>query len=659
MATSVVFNNKLIEETGVYARIQAGVNTPTQDLSFGNILIIDKGKGSDFGGLSGVNGEQFQGKDSAYFFNNPADFRTFVKGGIYWHLAEYLFRPSGGLPGISGLTYIRAASTTPSLITMPLTNGSLEFKTKDEGINSIGVQGDETRASATLTISVLGVATDTIDIVVNDGVSNVTLASYTLDGTETLTSLAATLTELINSSQTSLGYSATSDQATISIKVPFNLGSSANTYTLTSNTTGSLVVTNDPTFSGGVDGTKLTRGYSAVLSAGTIDSSKYKISFYRGNFKGLAPDGISWDELEEKDTNPELVAESEEVDTIEELVEWANSDFDFNSLFSLSNSSVTGLGSFDPNDLINITGNVLASGGTETYSSSDFDTVLDSINDLDFTFILAEDNEDNSQSVDNIKIQSWLLTESRFDRYMFVGAQSNRINFNNGSLSSISTAQFYNDQRVIPIHGGIKRNSTLTGTGFREFTSLHAAAVVLGRMCGLEPQTPANLKSLGVSGVLHDLNDDERRLAIRNGVGFIKFDTDLNFYVLGEQINSLQFPKNKALVNSDGTSHIISIERIKAQLNKEILINAKVQLLAKEDGPNFNTLSPEDVKQWLEGYLKSKTATETDDNLILSSQNITVQQEQDVYKVNYEFVPNYPVRILLFTGFALDANLTA
>jgi len=73
----------------------------------------------------------------------------------------------------------------------------------------------------------------------------------------------------------------------------------------------------------------------------------------------------------------------------------------------------------------------------------------------------------------------------------------------------------------------------------------------------------------------------------------------------------------------------------------------------------LNTLAPIDVKQWLDGYLTTKTATDNDDNLIISFENITVVQQQDAYKITYGFTPNGPVNKLLFTGFILDSNLSA
>jgi hypothetical protein len=139
MATIVNFNGRRIVEPGFYSVIKGGNNSPIQDLSSGNVLIIDSGSGATWGGGSGISGEQAQGLSSVYSFDNLEDFRGFVKGGIWWDLADYLFNPLLGANGVTRLMIVRAATTTSATIAYTLTNGTLTFKTKHEGVFANGV----------------------------------------------------------------------------------------------------------------------------------------------------------------------------------------------------------------------------------------------------------------------------------------------------------------------------------------------------------------------------------------------------------------------------------------------------------------------------------------------------------------------------------------
>jgi len=92
MATSVYFNGKLRTLPGVYSTITSGESSASRNLDYGTVLLIDTGVyGAGFGGGSGVNGTDKQGKDAVYEFETLSDFRDFVKGGMFWKCAEALF----------------------------------------------------------------------------------------------------------------------------------------------------------------------------------------------------------------------------------------------------------------------------------------------------------------------------------------------------------------------------------------------------------------------------------------------------------------------------------------------------------------------------------------------------------------------------------------
>ena len=106
-------------------------------------MVIDSGVyGANWGGGSGIDGENFQGLDSVYTFDTLAEFRSFVKGGMFWKIAEGLFTPDYTNPastGISQLLYVRAAKTTSANITFATTaGGTFEVKTLDEGLGANG-----------------------------------------------------------------------------------------------------------------------------------------------------------------------------------------------------------------------------------------------------------------------------------------------------------------------------------------------------------------------------------------------------------------------------------------------------------------------------------------------------------------------------------------
>jgi hypothetical protein len=76
-------------------------------------------------------------------------------------------------------------------------------------------------------------------------------------------------------------------------------------------------------------------------------------------------------------------------------------------------------------------------------------------------------------------------------------------------------------------------------------------------------------------------------------------------------------------------------------------------------GNNIGTITPADVKSFVESYLISRTATDSTDNLIINFKNVTVRLIQDYYDVKYGYVPNGPINKIFVTGFMLDANLSA
>jgi hypothetical protein len=174
----------------------------------------------------------------------------------------------------------------------------------------------------------------------------------------------------------------------------------------------------------------------------------------------------------------------------------------------------------------------------------------------------------------------------------------------------------------------------------------------MGRLCGLPPQVPLTNKSIGVDGLIHNLTQLQKEQALDAGIMTTYFDTDFNDFVCLKGVNSLQ--NNANLINPDGTSFSVQVERIVGQINHDLIVNAKLQLLGQPAGVNRNTLSANYVKNWTEAFLETKVASASQDNLILSFRDVTVTQRQDTYWVSYAIVINNEIDKLFFTGFLVE-----
>jgi hypothetical protein len=153
MATQQNFDGKIIVLPGVYSSIKSGVKNPPAALSYGNCLVIDTGSGAGAGGGAGVNGTNTNGADAEYEFDNPSDFKNFTERGIWYLLADPLFTPltenNINAPGVSKITYIKAAATTPAAMSFAVGGdasdsagmiGHINIQIRSEGIVGNGVK---------------------------------------------------------------------------------------------------------------------------------------------------------------------------------------------------------------------------------------------------------------------------------------------------------------------------------------------------------------------------------------------------------------------------------------------------------------------------------------------------------------------------------------
>lgn len=550
MSTKQSFDGQIITIPGVYSNIKSGFKNPPSPLAFGNLLIIDTGSGAGAGGGAGVNGTITNGSDAIYEFDNIEDFQSFVEKGTWWFLATPLFKPltENGVntQGVSKISYIKAATTTPALLQVIFGNDAsdsagnaadIRIKVRSEGLVGNGVLG---------------------------GLSN-----------------------------------------------------------------------------------DLSKGYAFKLTAGVMDTSKVIMNFYRGTFKGLDQNNVPFDGIAQNESKAELLCQSPEFSLVSDLIDWMNTNTDFNEFFKYDPSqSTVGHGHVDSTDVTQYTSYTLAYGGTESFSASDLTTALTVAKSLNIDFVFADKFGSDSQHANNVAIFQWAVNTSKFKPQVYIASGSVV-----GDLAtSLADSLYYNSQQVTIVHGGSK--IAATNAGFKDYDSYYKAAILLGREAGLAPQTPLTFKNISIDGERHVLNDVEKSKALNGGL-LVSYPDNGVFEIL-KGVNSLQ--KNTYLLNDDGTTHSKQLYRIAHQINKEIIITAKAELLKSPNGTNRNTLSELDVQQWVKRFLASKVAQPTSDNLILSFQDIAVTRTSDAYRVTYTFTPNTEISFLFFTGLMIDIN---
>lgn len=401
---------------------------------------------------------------------------------------------------------------------------------------------------------------------------------------------------------------------------------------------------------GVLSSTKLTRGYSVRLEAGVNDAAKFIFKMYRGSFTGLDSSNQAYNGISEVDSNPLLIAQSTEVATLEELVEWMQNDSLFVGNFNIT-AGATVTGAIVTADVTAFTAHQLFAGGTSVYDTARISDILTAIADVDVNFILTADQGANATSVDNNKILTAIEDTMKDPALLFVGGGSTSGTF---TSQSVAAANALNSQYAHVVHGGcfVSNPGDLVNP-LKEKDALYKAALVVGRLAGLDPQTPGTFKGVNIAGESHSLTDEEVSIGLREGVLMTRFVPELQFNAIVQAINTLQL--NTFVVNSDGTSHQISLVRIVRQLLRGMKVQAVLDLLGDQvNGPNRNTLDRETVRVWVKNYLKGIEATNTVDNLIISSRDVTVEIVQDAYSVTFGIEPNYEVNKIFITARILD-----
>lgn len=396
------------------------------------------------------------------------------------------------------------------------------------------------------------------------------------------------------------------------------------------------------------DGT-LKLGYAAKIVAGVDDTSKFKLQVYQGSFMGTDPAGEPYGAKSYENAPQYLIVESDEFTTIPELVNWCKSN-----KIILANFQVSTEGLMDGN-LVAVS-QVNSEGGTTEYSDSDYAAVLEAITELDITFFLCTntDVEDGTDVATNGKLFTFLKNEAKYTEFMVVPGGSGDDDLLNTPIKSTGTSQaiakYFDSEQVVVVHGApvVTRKD---GNGTKTLSPIYLAATIIGMAAGGAPQTPLTFKRTGYDNFKYSLKKKEREKALQAGIMHTR---NVNgYWVVNQGITTLQ--DNKTTYAGDGQSLELSIALIKAQLNKELIIDAADRFTGK----NVGTVSPETVKNFVETKLQSLTVSGNEDNLIIDWKNVKVVAKNTDFFCTYDFVPNVPLNKVFFTGNVLDFSATA
>lgn len=400
---------------------------------------------------------------------------------------------------------------------------------------------------------------------------------------------------------------------------------------------------------GTLNGSDLESGYAWTLEAGVINPAKFIFKFWRGTYRGADGNGFLYDGLSaaEAAENPVLVAQSAEVANVAELIAWANGSSNFQSWFEFDATSATA-GTFAAADLTTFAAYQLFAGGTETYNATAIDNVLDEIAELDNTFFFATESGASAAGTNNVKILSHIINEAEFKKFIVIGGGDDAATVD---TQSVAAAEALNSRYAIVVHGGIEEQYVLNPTIAVPKGSIYKAAMVVGRLAGLEPQTPLTYKDLRIRSEQHVLTKAKRESLINSGVLHTRSVPQLGI-VVNQSINTLQL--NDFLINPDGSSPEISVERIEAQLNREIAENARVLFI----GRNRGSVTAGVLEAFATRYLKSKQVVQgVTDGLIITFDNVKAERQGTVWYITYDFEANTPINKIFTTGTIVDPSI--
>lgn len=388
---------------------------------------------------------------------------------------------------------------------------------------------------------------------------------------------------------------------------------------------------------------KLQVGYSAKIVAGDIDSNKFKLIIYKGTYAGTDKDGETFSGNAWGECEPIIIYESSEFLTTDEL---------YNEMIYNVNVKAEFEVTFVNSGNLALQSETLSAGGVTTFDTDYYSEVLEAIEELDVTFFLTT-NLDLSKATDsdsNGKLFTFLKTKAKYTEFMAVGCGGSKSELFTASPSSKDVAMYYGDRQVVAVHGKpvVPRKDC---NGVKTLYSIYLAADVIGLNAGAAPQTPLTFKRLGFAAFEYDLTKSEREEALKYG---IMHPRNVNgYWCVNQGVNTIQWPNNLQTLDPNGNSFELSVELIKAQMNKELTIDAQNRFT----GLTAAQASPAAVKAFTESKLSGFVAEQGADNLIIRWRNVVVTANNGDYTIYYDFVPNVPVNKTFFVGNILDFTL--
>lgn len=398
---------------------------------------------------------------------------------------------------------------------------------------------------------------------------------------------------------------------------------------------------------GVIDGGVLKVGYAARVITGSDDPSKFKCQVYRGSFMGVDKDGEPYGSASLSRATGNLLTESEEFETLEELYNWARSDKYILANFVVSMTGVK------TSNISAVTLTAATGGKTEWLKDSEYADVLEAISELDVTFFLATNTSvgDGISSATTGRLFTFLKNDAKFTEFLVIPGGSSDSDLFGDSDSSQAIAKYYDSEQVVVVHGAPIVNRK-DGNGTKELPSIYLAAAIIGLAAGQAPQQPLTFKRVGYQSFAYDLKKKEREKALQAGIMHVRNLS--GYWCVNQGITTLQ--DNKKSIASDGQTMELSIALIKAQLNKELIVDSANRFIGNTSAINA---SPQTIKNFTETKLSSLTAKTGEDNLLKSWKNVKVVQKNSDFQITYDFAPNLPVNKLFFTGNILDLEVNS
>ena len=246
---------------------------------------------------------------------------------------------------------------------------------------------------------------------------------------------------------------------------------------------------------------------------------------------------------------------------------------------------------------------------------------------------------------------TFLKNDAKFTEFLVIPGGSSDSDLFGESGSSQAIAKYYDSEQVVVVHGAPIVNRK-DGNGTKELPSIYLAAAIIGLAAGQAPQQPLTFKRVGYQSFTYDLKKKEREKALQAGIMHVRNLS--GYWCVNQGITTIQ--DNKKSIASDGQTMELSIALIKAQLNKELIVDSANRFIGDTSAVNA---SPQTIKNFTETKLSSLTAKTGEDNLLKSWKNVKVVQKNSDFQITYDFAPNLPVNKLFFTGNILDLELNS